>query len=139
MGISGITLPPDPVQGAVVLSSGAEAFDAEPEVRVMFDNGAGKGPLGNGPPGDPYPAFQAGFKSFPVPGTAARSWYLGPRGAGRRGAGRGGPTASPGTRARGRRPICASRRQAESGPGGVWTASPDYRWSTTGPAPRPPT
>jgi predicted acyl esterase len=130
MGISGITLPPDPVQGLSSYRGALKKFDAEPEVRVMFDNGAGKGPLGNGRPGDPYPAFEAGFKSFPAPGTRARSWYLGTSGSmsaappARGGADRF--TWNPRARAV---TDLAKPSQAESGPGGVWTASPDYHWT----------
>jgi hypothetical protein len=47
---------------------------------VLFDNGAGPSPLGTVTPGDPYPAFEASFPSFPVPGTGARYWYLAPGG-----------------------------------------------------------
>ena len=32
-------------------------------------------------PGDPYPGFEQDFSSFPIPGTTARTWYLGPAGA----------------------------------------------------------
>ena len=130
MGISGIALPPDPVQGLSSYRTALTKFDAEPRIRVMFDNGAGKGPLGTGQPGDPYPAFEAGFRSFPVPGTRADSWYLG--------AGGSISTASPAhggadrftwnPRARAATDL-ANPSQAESGPGGVWTASPDYRWT----------
>jgi uncharacterized protein len=130
MGISQITLPPDPVQGLSSYRAALARFDAEPEVRVMFDNGAGTGPLGDGRPGDPYPGFQAGFESFPVPGTQARSWYLGPHGAlGVAAPRRGGADRfrwDPGAR---RATDLAKPSQAESGPGGVWTASPDYRWT----------
>ena len=130
MGISGIALPPDPVQGLSSYSAALARFDAQPEVRVMFDNGAGKGPLGDGQPGDPYPAFQAGFKTFPAPGTQARSWYLGMHGGMPATVPRGGgadrftwnPAARPAT-------DLAKPSEAESGPGGVWTASPDYRWT----------
>jgi uncharacterized protein len=130
MGISGIALPPDPVQGLSSYRTALAKFNAEPRVRVMFDNGAGKGPLGTGQPGDPYPAFQAGFKAFPVPGTHALSWYLGIGGSMS-----GAPPAHGGAdrfrwdpRAR-RSTDLAKPSQAESGPGGVWTASPDYRWT----------
>jgi putative CocE/NonD family hydrolase len=30
--------------------------------------------------GDPYPGFEQSFSKFPIPGTKARSWYLGPNG-----------------------------------------------------------
>jgi uncharacterized protein len=130
MGISGITLPPDPVQGLPSYRAALAKFDAEPKVGVMFDNGAGKGPLGTGQPGDPYPAFSAGFRSFPVPGTRARSWYLGISGSmSAAPSARGGADRfnwDPGAR---RATDLAKPSQAESGPGGVWTASPDYRWT----------
>jgi uncharacterized protein len=130
MRISGITLPPDPVQGLSSYRAALAKFNAEPEVRVMFDNGAGKGPLGDGRPGDPYPAFQAGFRSFPVPGTRADSWYLGMRGALAAGVPKRGAADrfrwDPGAR---RATDLAKPSQAESAPGGVWTASPDYRWT----------
>jgi uncharacterized protein len=130
MGISGITLPADPVQGLSSYRAALAKFDAEPEVRVMFDNGAGKGPLGNGRPGDPYPAFQAGFRSFPIPGTRARSWYLNMNGEMASAVPtRGGTdrfTWDPGAR---RATDLAKPSQTENGPGGVWTASPDYRWT----------
>ncbi|MGH9919803.1 MAG: CocE/NonD family hydrolase, partial [Nitrososphaerales archaeon] len=32
-------------------------------------------------PGNPYPAFEQDFSSFPIPGTTTRTWYLGPNGA----------------------------------------------------------
>jgi predicted acyl esterase len=97
---------------------------------VLFDNGAGPGPLGTGRPGDPYPGFQAGFRSFPVPGTQARSWYLGTRGSmsAARPARGAADRFSWNPRAR-RATDLAKPSQAESGPGGVWTASPDYRWT----------
>ncbi len=130
MGISGIALPADPVQGLSSYRAALTKFNAEPKVSVMFDNGAGKGPLGDGRPGDPYPGFQVGFRSFPVPGTQARSWYLGTSGAMS-----ATPSATGGAdrfawnpRARAATDL-AKPTEAESGPGGVWTATPDYRWT----------
>ena len=116
MGISGIALPSDPVQGLSSYRAALAKFDAEPEVRVLFDNGAGKGPLGDGQAGDPYPAFQAGFTAFPVPGTRARSWYLGWMARCRRGRQHtAGRTGSRGTRPPAGRPISPSRRRPKAG------------------------
>ena len=130
MGITGISLPPDPIQGLSSYRAALARFNALPPVRVMFDNGAGKGPLGNGRPGDPYPAFQAGFRSFPIPGTHARSWYLGTGGS-LTGAAPGRARADRFTWSPRARPATDLHRAAEqeSGPGGLWTASPDYRWT----------
>jgi predicted acyl esterase len=76
-----ITLPPDPVQEQLTYAKALAAFTALPQVRVLFDNGAGASPTGVATPGNPYPAFEQSFSAFPVPGTTARSWYLGPDGA----------------------------------------------------------
>ncbi len=80
MGISdfpNMTLPADPIQTIPTYSAALAAFKKLPEIRVLFDNGAGKSPDGQSAPGDPYPAFEQSFKRFPIPGTKAHYWYLG--------------------------------------------------------------
>jgi uncharacterized protein len=72
-----VTLPADPVQLQPTYQLALSAFEALPEIRVLFDNGAGTSPTGGTTAGDPYPGFEQSFSGFPVPGTAARSWYLG--------------------------------------------------------------
>src|SRR4051812_14225469 len=76
-----ITLPPDPIQAQPTYDSARAAFEALPSIRILFDNGAGSGPEGNGSDGDPYPAFEQSFASFPIPGTVTKRFYLGPKGA----------------------------------------------------------
>jgi uncharacterized protein len=76
-----VTLPPDPIQEQPTYESALSAFEALPEIRVLFDNGAGTSPTGTTTAGDPYPGFEQSFSKFPIPGTKARSWYLGPDGA----------------------------------------------------------
>jgi hypothetical protein len=75
-----VTLPSDPIQQQTSYSGALAAFQALPQVRVLFDNGAGTSPTGSQTPGDPYPGFEKSFSTLPVPGTTARSWYLGPKG-----------------------------------------------------------
>jgi uncharacterized protein len=75
-----VTLPADPVQQPLSYAKALSAFMALPEVRVLFDNGAGTSPTGGATPGNPYPAFEQSFSAFPIPGTTARSWYLGAKG-----------------------------------------------------------
>ena len=70
------TLPVDPIQLEPTYQSALAAFDALPEVRVLFDNGAGTSPTGSTTPGDPYPGYEQSFSTFPIPGTVARRWYL---------------------------------------------------------------
>jgi predicted acyl esterase len=76
-----ITLPSDPIQTIPTYSAALAAFEKLPEIRVLFDNGAGKSPLGTVTAGNPYPGFEQSFSAFPLPGTTARYWYLGPNGA----------------------------------------------------------
>ncbi len=72
-GIQGpMTLPPDPIQRQPTYDLAKAAFEAQKPIRVLFDNGAG-----NPNAGWPYPGFERSYSSFPVPGTAARSWYVG--------------------------------------------------------------
>ncbi len=75
-----VTLPSDPIQEQPTYESALAAFEALPEIRVLFDNGAGASPLGTTTAGDPYPGFEHSFSEFPIPGTTAESWYLGPKG-----------------------------------------------------------
>jgi predicted acyl esterase len=76
-----ITLPPDPIQTIPTYEAALAAFEQLPRVRVLFENGAGTTLGATSNPGNPYPAFERSFSSLPVPGTAARTWYLGPAGA----------------------------------------------------------
>ena len=75
-----ITLPLDPIQAIPTYNAALTAFDKLPEIRVLFDNGAGSSPTGTSSAGDPYPGFEQDFSAFPIPGTTAQTWYLGPQG-----------------------------------------------------------
>jgi predicted acyl esterase len=77
-----VTLPPDPIQAQPTYESALAEFEKLPAIRVLFDNGAGEAPPGGTTAaGNPYPGFEQTFSDLPVPGTTARSWYLGPQGA----------------------------------------------------------
>jgi hypothetical protein len=76
-----VTLPADPVQLQPTYALAKAAFEKEPAVRVLFDNGAGTSPTGSRTAGDPYAAYEHSFSTLPVPGTQARSWYLAANGA----------------------------------------------------------
>ena len=75
-----VTLPPDPIQEEPTYQMALSAFEALPEVRVLFDNGAGTSPTGSTTPGDPYPGFEQSFSTLPIPSTKAHFWYFGPGG-----------------------------------------------------------
>jgi hypothetical protein len=97
------------------------AFEAQPPIRVLFDNGAG-----NSNAGWPYPGFERSFSSWPIPGTTARSWYLAANGA------LGNlPPASTAADAftwdAHARPL--TDFTGDTGTGGLWRATPDYQWT----------
>ena len=53
------------------------AFEAEPKVQILFEQGAADGAT----PLAPLPRFVESFESWPIPSTEARVWVLGPDGA----------------------------------------------------------
>jgi hypothetical protein len=108
MGISGVTLPRDPIQEQPTYEGALEAFEKLRPVRVLFDNGAG-----SSTPGAPVPGFEQSFPGLPVPGTKARSWRL-PRGTF--------------TWDAGARPLTDFTGDTAAGENGLWTATPPYQW-----------
>ena len=126
MGINGVTLPPDPIQEQSTYSGALAAFEQLPQIRVLFDNGAG------GQAGYPYPAFEQSFARFPIPGTTARSWYLSANGvlANR-------PPVDPGANSftwnAHARPLTDFNGPQDGSSGGIWTATPPYNWVTPPP------
>ena len=122
MGIGGVTLPPDPVQEEPTYAGALAAFEAQPPVRVAFDNGAG-----GSAPGQPLAGFEQSFASLPVPGTEARSWFLAPGGA--LAAKRPGGSHADRFRWNARAlPRTDFSGDTGAGSGGLWTATPSYRW-----------
>jgi uncharacterized protein len=118
------TLPSDPIQQQLTFGGAKAAFDAQPSIRVLFDNGAGN----SSNPGWPYPSFEKSFSSFPIPGTTARSWYLAP--GGELADQSGTNTAADGfTWDAHARPPTDFTGDTGSGDGGLWTALPNYQWS----------
>jgi uncharacterized protein len=120
MGVPGVTLPPDPIRQEPDLASAQAAFEAQPRVRVLFDNGAGTDP------GKPLPAFEDAFGRFPPASAEPRSWFLA----------RGGRLRDDPTGGADRfewdddaRPPTNFTGDTGSGTGGLWTAAPDYEWS----------
>jgi predicted acyl esterase len=122
MGISGVTLPPDPIQQQPTYDGALKAFEALQPIRVLFDSGAG-----GSQPGQPYPAFEHSFASLPVPGTKARSWYLARRGGltGKRPKRAGTDRFRWNAKAR---PLTDFTGDTAAGADGLWTATPPYRW-----------
>jgi predicted acyl esterase len=120
-----VTLPPDPVQLQPTYQSALAAFEAQPPIRVLFDNGAGRSPTGSSTAGDPYPGFEHSFSRLPIPGTTARFWYLGP----------GGTLSNRPARHRGADQYTSSARAlpltdygSNTGGGGLWGNASEWQW-----------
>ncbi|MFL5974282.1 MAG: CocE/NonD family hydrolase [Solirubrobacterales bacterium] len=123
MGVPDVQLPPDPIQEEPTYADALRAFEAQPPVRILFDNGAG-----GSTPGAPLPAFEQSFARFPIPGTRPRSWYLGANGAltGRAPGDGGSDRFTWDERAR---PPTDFSGDTSSGPDGLSTATPPYHWT----------
>jgi predicted acyl esterase len=126
MGVDGVTLPDDPIQAQPTYEAALAAFQAQPPVRILFDNGAGSTPF------SPVAGFERSFSRFPLPGTTARSWYLAAGGA--------LADAKPGAAgsdtfkwSRAARPATSFTGNTGSGTNGLWTATPSYRWTQNPP------
>jgi predicted acyl esterase len=121
MGIPGVQFPADPIEDEPDYASALAAFEAQPSVRILFDNGAG-----SSTPGAPVAAFEQSFPRFPAPGTVAQSWYLGAEGA-------LNPrppqtrTVDEFTWSPEARPLTDFAGNA--GAGGLWGTSPSYHWA----------
>ena len=95
---------------------------------MLFDNGAG----GAGARVTRTRASRPSFSRFPIPGTQARSWYLGSGGTlSRR------PSPSRRRRSLHLEPARAAghrlHRHDDGSPGGLWTATPTYHWDQNPP------
>ncbi len=66
-------IPPDRFDGYSGYPGALAAYQAEPKVRVLFENGAGCPDVAIGAP---CPTFETYFRSWPPPATKATSWYL---------------------------------------------------------------
>jgi predicted acyl esterase len=121
MGVSNVMFPPDPIQEQPTYAGAKAAFEAQPSVRVLFDNGAGA------EPGQPLPGFEHSFPAMPVPGAKARTWYFGPGHALA-----DAPPAKTGadsfTWDSKARPLTNFTGDTGAGDNGLWTAMPPYKW-----------
>ncbi len=125
-----VTLPVDPIQLQPTYEAALSAFEALPQIRVLFDNGAGTSPTGGTTAGDPYPGFEQSFSRFPIPGTQARSWYFGP----------GGTLGEQQSTAEGVDSYSSDANAtpltdfgANTGSGGLWGNASEWAWNWTQP------
>jgi len=122
-----VTLPTDPIQEKATYAEALSAFTALPQIRVLFDNGAGAAPAdGTTAAGNPYPGFEQSFSAFPIPGTTPRSWYLGPEGELTE-----DPAASNGTDSytSNANATPLTDYTGSAGPGGLWGNASQWQWN----------
>ena len=120
--LTSLPFPPDRFTGKTYAQALA-AYQAEPEVHVLFENGAGVG----ADPGMPVPAFSKDFATYPVPGTTPSRWYLGGGGS----LDAAAPVAAddaPGTIDSYVSDPAARPRTSTTG-GGDWAQFPPYAWA----------
>ncbi len=121
-GISGVTMPPDPIQQELLYDDALAAFEAQPPVRILFDNGAG------GDPGQPYPGYEQSFDEFPPADVEGQSWYLAKDGALAEKAPKKS-SADSFVWDDEARPPTNFTGDTGSGANGLWTDTPAYEWS----------
>ena len=125
MGITGVTLPRDPIQEQPTYDGALAAFEKQKPVRILFDNGAG----GSSSRRPAARASSTRSPGFPVPGTEGAVVVLR---AGRRAGRRAGDPQRADAftmgraRASAHRTSPATRRRATNG---LWTATPPYQWA----------
>ncbi|MFN8019262.1 MAG: CocE/NonD family hydrolase [Acidimicrobiales bacterium] len=73
------TWPTNPYAGKTYAQALA-AYEAEPKVDVLFENGGATGLASGVEPGLPRPSFVKTFADYPVPTTQVQRWYFGPGG-----------------------------------------------------------
>lgn len=117
-GVPGLTLPPDRFTGVTDVRAARARFEAEPPVRILWENGNAAGL----PPGAPGAAAETRYSGWPVREAKATTWYLAP--GGKLSSERPKRTTPPDTY----RPD-PSVRPRKSFPGGnIWSATPNYDW-----------
>ncbi len=123
LGVPGVQLPDDPIQEQPDLASAKAMFEAQPPIRILFDNGAGDAP------GKPVPAFERSYKRFPPPSARPRSWWFGK--GGRMTLKRAGKGADAFVWDDEARP--PTDFTGDTGSGDLWTDHPNYQWSQNPP------
>ena len=99
-------------------------YEAEPQVHIAFENGAG---LHGVAPGLPDPSFTKDFATYPIPGTQASRWWFGPEGT----LTERGPSQGDGTPDSSDSYVSdpSARPRTSTTGGGDWAQFPAYNWA----------
>jgi predicted acyl esterase len=76
LGVPGIQIEPDRFTSFTDYDDALAAYEAEPPVRILLDNGAGNAAI----PGAPVGTTELSFNSWPPPQSVAKSFYFRPDG-----------------------------------------------------------
>ncbi len=117
-GVDNLEIPPDRF-GGMSLEEARAAFESDPQVRILFDNGAGDPDQ----PGAPYPGFEMGFDAWPVPEVEPAIWYFDADG----GLVSDVPNDS-GEVSYGYDPDVSQDITLNGGSGAAWRAQPNWHW-----------
>ncbi len=116
--VDALPIPAERYEGVTSYEEALAQWEAEPPVRVLFDNGAGDPAA----PGAPYPSFEAEFSAWPVPEMEPTAWYFGPDDT----LTAGEPTSPDGADSYLYDTSLSQKRTLESG--SPWEALPPYQW-----------
>ena len=117
-GVPGLTLPPDRFTDVTDPRVARARFEAEPPVRILWENGNAPGL----PPGAPGAATDTRYSSWPVKEAKPTTWYLAP--GGKLSSRRPTRVTAPDTY----RPDPAARPRDSFAGGNIWSATPNYDW-----------
>ncbi len=113
----GVGMPPDRWTDVSTPQEARARFEAEPQVRVIFDSGTGAGA------GLPVGGFERSVAEWPDPAVRAQRWYLGPDGQ----LSDAAPTLDAAVKVQ-PDPDVVDTTFWDGGSSGIWQALPDYDW-----------
>ncbi|TDT17648.1 hypothetical protein BDK89_3259 [Ilumatobacter fluminis] len=128
-GTDAATLPDGDRFAGMTYDEALTAFEAEPPIEVLFEEGAADGL----PPLTPLPRYSAGFDAWPIPDAQATAWYLSGDGVS------GGVLASEPTDAEPASTTYLALPEAipqtfyEGSSSSIWTVDVTYDWQESGP------
>ena len=123
-GTTGVALPADDRFAGMSFDEALAAFESEPPIRVLFEEGAADG----FPARAPMARFEAGFERWPVPEGIVTAWYLGD------GATMGeAPPAGPSSSRYLALPDAVPATFYDGSSSGIWSVDVEYDWVEGGP------
>lgn len=128
-GIDGLAMPVEDRFAGMTYDAALAAFEAEPPVRILFEEGAADG----APAGAPLARFDAEFDEWPIASAVASPWYLTADGVLRPEADDTPASATATTSYRADPGAVPETSFDPSSPTGVWAAQPDYDWERNPP------